>query len=176
MVLSFEEKPSETQRHLRGMGVTGEDPIFIHFGSVPEKAIQKLRALVEEYRPTLVIVDTLFRLTGVKDVNDYAQTTAALTPLLNLARDFGSHVMALHHGGKRQGDGVDAPLGSTAIAGSVDSILDLRRRPAYRTLASVQRYGQDMPETVLTFDPATRTCSLAGTQDEAEEDAAAKAC
>jgi hypothetical protein len=45
---------------------------------------------------------------------------------------------------------VDAPLGSTAFSGTADVILHLKRgRDGVRTLASVQRVGEDLEESVL---------------------------
>jgi hypothetical protein len=61
--------------------------------------------------------------------------------------------MLLHHAPKHESAFAgDAPLGSTAIAGTVDTVLLVRRRDQYRTLTTVQRCGEDLPETVVTLD------------------------
>jgi hypothetical protein len=104
----------------------------------------------------------------VKDGNDYVQVTQALEPLLVLARETGSHVLCVHHAGKGDREGGDSILGSTAIFGAVDTALIMRRSERYRTLCSIQRYGEDLPETVLHFDSETRTITL-GTSKEQEE-------
>jgi hypothetical protein len=59
-------------------------------------------------------------------------------------------------------------FGSTAIFGSVDTAAILVRSERYRSIATVQRYGADLPESVLAWDPEERTASLGGTREEAE--------
>jgi hypothetical protein len=168
--LAFEEKKSEVLEHFKQMGITNEDTsIQVHFGTAPADAIEELRRLVDSSRPALVIVDTLFRMARVKDANDYAQVTAALEPLLGLARESGAHVLCVHHAGKNDRAGADGTLGSTAIFGSVDTALTLRRGERYRTIETQQRYGPDMEPTVLGFDPGTKTVSLGSSRADAEE-------
>jgi RecA-family ATPase len=48
----------------------------------------------------LIIIDPLFRFVRVEDGNDYATMTAALEPLLVLARETGACVLLVHHLGK----------------------------------------------------------------------------
>jgi RecA-family ATPase len=160
---ALEEKRSEVKKHFRDMGATGDEEIYVFAASAPVDALKQLRAIAEEKKPALIIVDPLFRLTRVKDGNDYAQVTAALEPLLVLARETGAHVLCVHHLGKgeRRDDG-DGILGSTAIFAAVDTALIMKRTDRYRTISSQQRYGEDLPETVLHFDPTTRTVSLGG--------------
>jgi hypothetical protein len=129
--------------------------------------------LVRERKPRLVVIDPLFRLARVKDESAYAETYAALGPLIDVARETGTHVLLLHHSGKGQkADAIDAPLGSTAIGGAVCTLVVLKRGESYRTIQTVQRVGEDLPETVLEFDSATRCLSLG----EAKSDADRRSC
>src|SRR5262249_31900266 len=132
-------------------------------------ALKLIRAEAEQKKPVLIIIDPLFRLTRVKDGNDYAQVTAALEPLLVLARETGAHILCVHHAGKGDREGGDSILGSTAIFGSVDTTLILKRSERYRTISSIQRYGEDLPETVLHFDSTTRIVSLGASKEQEEE-------
>jgi hypothetical protein len=166
--LALEEKRAEVRKHFREMGATGEEEIYVFAASAPADALQKIRAVVEEKKPALIIIDPLFRLARVKDGNDYAQVTHALEPLLVLARETGAHVLCVHHAGKTERNGGDAILGSTAIFAAVDTALVMKRSERYRTIQSIQRYGEDLSETVLRFDPATRTVAL-GESKEREE-------
>jgi hypothetical protein len=43
-------------------------------------------------------------------------------------------------------------MGSTAFAGSVDTILVMKRSERMRTLSCIQRYGGDLEEVVLAMD------------------------
>src|SRR5262249_32328327 len=166
--LALEEKRGEVRRHFQAMGGSGEE-ILIHFGSAPENAVADLRRLSGQKRSVLVIVDPLFRMARVKDTNDYAQVLAALEPFLTLARETGAHVMAVHHGGKNERPGGDSILGSTAILGTVDTAILMKRGDRYRTVWTLQRYGADLEETVLEFDGDTRTVDLGKSREEAEE-------
>jgi hypothetical protein len=171
--LALEEKRAEVRAHFRAMGVTDEE-VHVHFGSAPCDAVDELRRLTHELKPVLVIVDPLFRLTRVKDVSAYAEVTAALEPLVSIARDTGAHLLVVHHGGKTERSGGDSILGSTAIFGSVDTALMLKRGERYRTVAAIQRYGVDLDETVLDFDQEARMVSLGKGKGEVEEERVAK--
>ncbi len=59
-------------------------------------------------------------------------------------------------------------MGSTAFAGSVDTILVMRRTERMRSLSSVQRYGTDLDEVVLSMDDTGRI-TTSGTKREHDE-------
>lgn len=139
--LALEEKRSEVKKHFRDMGATGEEEIYIYAASVPVDALQQIRVVVEEKKPVLLIIDPLFKLTRIKDGNDYAQVTQVLEPLLILARETNTHVLCVHHAGKGEREGGDSILGSTAIFAAVDTALLLKRTERYRTISSIQRSG-----------------------------------
>ena len=50
------------------MGATANDPISVLFAAVPEDALARLSAEVEQRRPALIIVDPLFRLIIVRGI------------------------------------------------------------------------------------------------------------
>jgi hypothetical protein len=70
--------------------------------------------------------------------------------------------MAVHHDGKNEREGGDSVLGSTAFVGAVDTLLKMKRREYGRTLESLQRYGEDLPETIVCLDPETGVVSAQG--------------
>jgi hypothetical protein len=76
--------------------------------------------------------------------------------------------MLVHHTGRGDRQGVDAPMGSTAFAGSVNTILVMRRTERMRSLSSVQRYGTDLDEVVLSMDDTGRI-TTSGTKREHDE-------
>jgi predicted ATP-dependent serine protease len=76
--LALEEKRSEVKKHFSEMGATGTEEIYVHAASAPADALEQIRAVANDKKPVLIIIDPLFRLTRVKDGNDYAQVTAAL--------------------------------------------------------------------------------------------------
>ena len=166
--VALEEKRGEVARHFRAMGATESDPITTYIGYAPPDALERLAYDVEHIKPVLVIIDPLFRLVRVENTSDYAEITKALEPLLVLARESGAHVLCTHHSRKGGGEQGEETLGSTAIYGSVDTLLSLKRTDAYRTIYSGQRYGVDMPESVLAMDD-DGWISLAGTRESADD-------
>jgi len=165
--LALEEKRSEVRRHFERMGAPEELPIFIHIGSAPEEALQELRTAIVDNSAILAIVDPLQRLARVSDLNDYSQVSLALEPLMQIARDTNCHLLLVHHANKGIGrEGGDSILGSTAIFGSVDAAMIMKRTESHRTIESIQRYGEDMPKTVLAFDPVTGLTTSGGSLDD----------
>jgi hypothetical protein len=159
--LALEEKRSEVAKHFTRMGATDE-PIFIHVGAAPEEALAALTAAIAEHKPILAIVDPLLKLIRLRDANDYAEVSRSMEPLIELARRSGCHIMCVHHLGKGERTGGDAILGSTALFGAVDTAILMRRRNDQRVIESVQRYGTDFPETVVTLDLETGIVAAAG--------------
>jgi hypothetical protein len=149
----------------RRMGATGRD-ILIYTGATPNDALTALEIAIEEHSPSLVVIDPLSRFVRVADFNSYGEVTRALEPLVDLARlsKCQTHIMALHHNGKG-GDireAGDAVMGSTAFYGIVDALLTMRKREKVRTIESNQRYGDDLPETIVHLDEVTGSISACG--------------
>jgi hypothetical protein len=169
LYLALEEKRSEVRKHFDDLGATGEELIHIHIDPAPAQALLAAQRAIAVHKPVLVIIDPLLKFARVKDTNDYAQVNAALEPLLILARQSGAHVLLVYHAGKGdKSDPVDSALGSTAFAGAVDTLLTYKRTERYRTLQTVQRYGQDLPETVIQWDAERRAVSLGAERSQAE--------
>jgi hypothetical protein len=159
--LALEEREEDLKNDFRAMGADGSEPIYIHAAAAPAEGIARLCDLVRVRRPVLVVIDPLFRLARIRDEKAYAETYAALGPLIDVAREAGTHVLLTHHAGKStRADAIDAPLGSTAIGGAVCTLIYLKRTETMRTIQTVQRIGQDIPETVLQFDVKSRSLSL----------------
>jgi nicotinamidase-related amidase len=170
--LALEERKEEITADFRAMGAEGTEAIDIHADTAPAGAISALVGLVRNQRPALVVIDPLFRLAHIRDEKAYAEVYAALGPLIDTARETGTHILVTHHSGKAQkADAIDSPLGSTALGGAVSTLIVLKRSDSYRSVQSVQRIGADMPETVLSFDSATHRLSISGTRAEADRQA-----
>ena len=84
---ALEERPEEIRDDFRAMGATGQEPIHVHAARAPEDAMPLLVQLVRKRKPALVVIDPLFRLARVRDEKAYAETYAALGPLIDLARE-----------------------------------------------------------------------------------------
>lgn len=171
-ILDLEGKRGETVNALRCLGVTESDTIKVFCGSAPERAFDDLRAAAFEDKPALIVVDTLQRLAKVSDLNDYAKVSNAFDPFIELARETGAHVQLLHHQARNGRDGVDSPMGSTAISGSADTILTMKRRVCgARSLASIQRYGADLEETIVTLSDCGHAINSGLMKDHEQQEA-----
>lgn len=167
--LALEEREEDIRKDFRAMGAEGGEPIYVHAASAPAEGMAALCDLVRERKPILVVIDPLFRLARIRDEKAYSETYTALGPLIDVVREIGSHVMFSHHAGKgMKADSVDTPLGSTAIAGAVSTLVVLKRTRNHRTIETVQRVGTDIAETVLEFNSETHSLTLGGTRFDAE--------
>jgi hypothetical protein len=108
---ALEEKRAEVRRHFRAMGARGDEDVRFFIAPSPEDGLRQLREATERERPVLIVVDPLLRFVRVRDANDYAVVTAALEPLVSLARETGAHVLAVHHEGTLTRDGGDGIIG-----------------------------------------------------------------
>ncbi len=124
LYLALEEKISEVKEHFELLGLGEHDEVLTYCQPAPDFPLQALEESLKKNRNVqLAIIDPIFRFVRVKDGNDYSMVNAALEPLLSLARNRAVHIMAIHHRKKRQSDdSMDDVLGSTAIAGAVDTI------------------------------------------------------
>jgi hypothetical protein len=167
--LALEEREEDIRQDFRAMGADGSEPIYVHAANAPAEGIAALCDLVRERKPILVVIDPLFRLARIRDEKAYAETYTALGPLIDVAREIGTHVMFTHHAGKgMKADSVDSPLGSTAIGGVVSTLVVLKRTSNHRTIETIQRVGADVPGTVLEFDFNTRRLALGKTRLDSE--------
>lgn len=170
--LALEEKRAKVRSHFRQMGATGAEPIEILAAPAPAQPLGMLRSSLAQEATALVIIDTMQRFAHIGDLNDYAHVSAALEPIHDLAREFGCHILVVHHLRKSEASELgDVVLGSQAFSGAVDTLLGIRRRDRVRTLQSLQRYGEDLPERVLQFDSARGVLTLGPEKAEADRQA-----
>ena len=155
LYLAIEEKQSEVKKHFALMGADANDTVYCCFGSIEGDPFALLREQIEKVRPSLVIIDPLFLFIRVRDGNDYAEVTRILEPLRTLARKNGAHFLLVHHMGKGAGEDGDGVLGSTALFGGVDCLIEYRKRATGRSVKSIPRYGELLEETIIELDDST---------------------
>jgi hypothetical protein len=161
--LALEESRKDVADHFRKLAGQGVKNMLVLVGPAPEDGLAFLKAVVEEHRPSLVVVDPMQRLTRIKDLNDYAQVYNGLSPYTDYARAQGFHLALTHHLNKTDDDSADAIMASTAIYAVVDcAFLIHKNKDGVRTIKTdgPQRGGVNLPETVLTHDEATGRSEL----------------
>lgn len=178
LYFASEEMAHFISSHFDALGLENiSDRIRISTTRRVSDAVQQLRRSLEIFPETkLVIIDPLVQFLPFRDGNDYAKVYEQLSPLTDVARSHDIHLMAVHHEGKRERDNrQDQMMGSTAFAGSFDTLLSLDKSDTQtRTIAVEMRNAPDIPATLLTWDPRARSFSLGATVVESEEERSAQ--
>lgn len=164
LYLCLEDKRSEVQEHFRCLlGETPSQfaPLLIHTGPAPgegERGFDELEFSILRFGATLAVIDVLHRFLRLPDINDYSAVSPPMEELTDIARRTNCHILVLHHAGKGMDrHGINRVLGSTALAGAVDTAMFYSRRGKSRTFeVSHLRYGEEIPETIMELDPVTR--------------------
>ena len=144
------EGPSRlAKEHFKLLGVYGGSlDLFHHHGPFTIPLDEWLPGEIEENKATLVVLDPLQRfLAHGTDTKDYSQTTDASQPLIEIADATGCAIVLPHHARKQGGDAGDEALGSTALYGSVDTMILMQGGDAGgRTLHTPDMRDGDMIE------------------------------
>lgn len=168
--LAFEGNRPDIRKAFRKLGGRRDDAVRLFIGRAPDQVIAKVRARAALEKPTLIIIDTMQRFLRAKSTDDYAEMTLLFDHVIGIAQQSHAALLLLTHNSKIAREGLDSILGSTAIAGSVDTAILLTRTARYRTIATVQRTGDDLGETLLGFDPETGRVHLAGSRHLADQE------
>jgi putative DNA primase/helicase len=167
--LALEERRASLRNHFALMGATDKDPLMIHAGGAPAKAIEALAYTIQVVKPVLCIIDPIVRFAKVKSFSDYSQVYEALGPVIDVARKSGCHMMLVTHTTKpfhgasnmpqdaltaseSEVDVFDSMMGSIGWRGAVDTSIMMLRNNEIRTIQTEQREGVDLPPTVITLD------------------------
>jgi hypothetical protein len=121
--LALEEFIDDVQSDFKDMKI--ENKSKIRTGGLPgdKDKLQVLEQLLNKHSPDIVFIDTMVHLAGVKDLNDYTQTSLNLKKFRDMAELYDVHICLVHHNRKGDSNGNDSLLGSTGIAGAVDLLM-----------------------------------------------------
>lgn len=158
LYLALEEKRSELRKHFVLLQSQRPESIYVHVGTF-HGGIAGIKELIKKINPALVVVDPLFRLLKIADINDYLLVSNAMENIIELARDTNVHLLLVHHQNKQR-EGSDGILGSTALFGAVDTAIIMRRVKEQSYISSRQRYGDDLSEVLINFTPEGRMFTL----------------
>lgn len=157
LMLSLEDSERKFRSHMREIGATEDDPIGLYgpgvFTGQSGKRLDLLEKAIREFSPVLVVIDPLFKFVSIRDSDAYAEVSAALDPLMQIARATGAHLLLTHHARKSGGEDGSEVLGSQALFGGVDTLISVKRDGDGRTIQTTQRDGDDLPESLLRMTP-----------------------
>jgi len=161
LMLSLEEQIEVLNIQFKQLGVTKDDDILVHVGSIQgDAASEDLAIACKELQPQLIIIDTLMLFVKSQNINDYTEMNKKLEQLRILARSTGAHVICIHHQNKsRDNIGAGTILGSAAIHGAVDAAVIFNKNGHRRFIQSTQRAGKPLNNEVI-FTPDTQTYVL----------------
>jgi len=130
---------------------------------------ERLHRYIKARAPRLVVLDTVGKWLGSRstDGNDYAETGVLLGELEDVARLTDTLILLIHHDRKAVGDDMGSSLlGSTAFAGTADTVLMMTRdKEDRRTVHSINRVGKDLVKTIVNAEANVMT-----TKDQADQD------
>jgi hypothetical protein len=160
--LALEEQEGVLKDQYKTSGLTEDDNMMIHTGGVTTlDPILDLRSAILEFKPSIVVIDTLFLLMKLESINDYKQVNDAMAKFRQLARETGTHIITVHHTKKdSESRGANKILGSSAIHGAVDSALILTVEDDRRFFTTSQRYGKTFYDQELIFNKEDATYIL----------------
>ena len=165
LYLTFEEQPAILKRQFDSIGILPEDPIMIHTGVVfGDTALDDIKDAIVQYKPELVVLDTLFDISQLESINNYKEVKTALAMLRKVARDTDTHVLGVHHTNKG-GVGNNSIMGSNAIHGAVDTLIRFHTEQNRRYLYSNGKYGTHFDDQEIIYDHKTESYSLGGVKE-----------
>lgn len=163
--ISVEDHPAAIKDHMQRIGPNSDHNILWSLGRIKGKSFAEgIEYICSKIRPSMIVVDTLFKIFRVDDINNYNDMVDELQAVTEIARKYKTHIMYVHHvnkGGYQKNNfdldnsraeaKLSRIMGSTAIAGEVDNILFMVNQGGTRSLITTPRYG-DRIEEVLYYD------------------------
>jgi hypothetical protein len=161
LYLALEEQRALLSEQLRQLGVTSEDPFFIHCGPVPDpNKAEALKRFAMNQQPMLIVIDTLVLFADGQDINNYNEMYKLLSFFRDLAREIGCHITFVHHQNKSENRGTQSIMGSSAIHGAVDCAMIFSALEGTRYVTTSQRGGLPFDKDPLVFNKETQSYSL----------------
>lgn len=161
LYIALEDGPRRLQRRLTKMAAPHSTRLVFRltWPLLGAGGVKALDTYIAKVQPALIVIDTLGKLSGKTDSNDYSEVGVLLGPLQSLAIQSGVCILCVDHHkkpGPESHDVVDDVLGSTAKAGAADVIWGLYRKRGGGN-ATLNVTGRDLEscELSLQFDRST---------------------
>lgn len=163
--LTFEEQPSVLKDQFKSIGITDDHDIYIHTGDIlSSNTLEDLEEAIEDLRPDLVVIDTLFDISNLDDINSYKAVYDFLRKIRNIARNTNAHILGVHHTNK-----LGSFMGSQAIYGAVDTMFTFVQQRERRFLFSSGKNGKHFNDQELIFDAKNQTYELGREKDKGSD-------
>jgi replicative DNA helicase len=156
---ALEDVPKRIQRRVQKQGIETFNGSRLE---TRRRTPADLRAFLKanpQFR--VVIIDTIQKMMGINDLNDYSQTVNGMSALKDIADSLSIAVIVIHHnrkGGDNDGDHMESALGSTGINATADTTLTMRRKRG-TSEATLSVTGRDVEDTTYTLSWDKDICS-----------------
>jgi RecA-family ATPase len=176
--ISVEDHPALIKKHMLSIGSETTDKIIWSLGRISGASFQDaIRFICEKIHPSLIVIDTMFKVFRNNDINDYNSMVVSLQQVTEIVRKHDSHIMYIHHmnKGSTKKQSLDSVfgntsipktslnriMGSTGIAGEMDSIIVLTKDEGENRYldSSYSRCGDRISNELLYWDEK-RECYL----------------
>lgn len=148
LYIQLEENKETIKSRLRNIGFTEEDnDNFLILRKFDLTDTDRLQEIIHDFRPNLVIVDTLRAVTTECEVSENtAEFARPLYQLQALAQANDIAILVLHHKNKSNVGGINAVSGTSAIAGATDGLFLLDNYQDKLLLTTIPRNN---PQTAM---------------------------
>jgi RecA-family ATPase len=174
LYLALEDSPRRLQDRMNKLNMGYPDNL--HFCTEWKTGVTGLKSYLERHKEIrFCIIDTWGIFSPHRDQNVYSESTMRAHELKAVADELGIAVTIVHHARKNgnygdTGDWMDSILGSTGLAGAVDSIILLRRKRGEEK-AELLTTGRDILEHdfILSFDLDCGGWTIEGNRTDIQE-------
>lgn len=159
--LALEEHIKMIQQQFQRVGITKDEPMFVHVGATKQKrAVTQLHKEVARIKPSLLVIDTLSLFARFENSNDYEIVNDIMEQIREIPRQTGCHLLLVHHSNKGEGRGFNKIMGSQAIMGAVDTVMMFEVRGRDRYLTTTGRGVTNFHNLLLDYDPVRELYSF----------------
>jgi hypothetical protein len=161
LYLSFDESSEMLKDRFEVMGLRENDPIEFCVDQPPTDWVPWLRSWIDDFKPSLLVVDTISKLVRPESMDDYSKINKALAPLLAIRTQYPLAQLWLTHNTK-PGIGTTAIQGSIAWTAAVDTtiIATWDKTTNVRSIETEQRIGESVADVVFDIDLDTNVISV----------------
>lgn len=162
---AIEEQIQVINASFKRLEVRPDEPLLIHVGDpLTDNTLKDFRDILNQYKPALAVIDTLFDFLDVESENNYKEIKRELRRLRLIARETGTHILLVHHNSKAGKDdkrrGNRAILGSQAIAGAMDTIAVIEVDGKDRLISTTGREIKGWRNRYIVFNEKDCTYTL----------------
>lgn len=170
---AIEEQPEVINESFRRMGLPENSELYVHTGDIfSEDILKDFYTILNDRKPKLAVVDTLFDFLDVESENNYKEVKVEFRKLREIARRTGTHILCIHHANKSFGGPTGSHrsvLGSQAIVGGVDTIILLELMGDMRLITTMGRMVKRWVTREMIWDEETGLYTL-GKKVDIEDD------